>query len=98
MISRRQVLKGFAAGTATLAISKIADAMSQTPSEPGHDGGHVQHSFVSPEEAIARLKKGNQRYISMNRLSNPGVGPKTRKALTEGGGLMPPFLAARILG
>lgn len=84
MISRRQVLKGFAAGTAALAISKIAGAMSRAPSEPGHDGGHVQHSVVSPEEAIARLKKGNQRYVSMNRLSDPGVGPKARKALTEG--------------
>jgi carbonic anhydrase len=39
---------------------------------------------VSPDEAIARLRKGNERYVSMNRLSDPGVGPEARLPLTKG--------------
>jgi len=80
MISRRQVLKGLAAGTAALAISKIAGAGARAPSEPPP----MEHAVVAPEEAIARLRKGNHRYVAMKRLSDPGVGPKFRKALTEG--------------
>lgn len=80
MISRREVLKGFAAGTAAFALSNLPGS---TAWASGH-GGHGEAKVVSPEEAIARLKKGNQRYVSMNRLSDPGVGPEARKPLTKG--------------
>ena len=86
MISRRDVLKGFAAGTAAFALSNL----SGLPGPPGStawasgEGGHGEAKVVSPQEAIARLKKGNQRYVSMNRLSDPGVGPEARMPLTKG--------------
>jgi carbonic anhydrase len=80
MISRREVLKGFAAGTAAFALSNLPGS---TAWASGH-GGHGEAKVVSPQEAIARLKKGNQRYVSMNRLSDPGVGPEARKPLTKG--------------
>ena len=80
MISRREVLKGFAAGTAAFALSNLpgSTAWASGPS------GHGEAKVVSPQEAIARLKKGNQRFVSMNRLSDPGVGPEDRKPLTKG--------------
>lgn len=40
--------------------------------------------IVSPDEAIALLKKGNERYVEMNRLPDPGVGPSARQPLTKG--------------
>ena len=80
MLSRREVLKGFAAGTAAFALSNLpgSTAWASGPS------GHGEAKVVSPKEAIARLKKGNQRFVSMNRLSDPGVGPEDRKPLTKG--------------
>ncbi len=39
---------------------------------------------IPPDNAIARLKEGNRRYVTMQRLSDPGVGPNARKVLTEG--------------
>ncbi|MCK4487555.1 MAG: twin-arginine translocation signal domain-containing protein [Desulfobacterales bacterium] len=80
MISRRDVLKGVAMGTAALAISKLPGPTAWA-SEPG---GHGEEKVVLPQEAIARLRKGNQRYVSMNRLSDPGVGPDARTPLTKG--------------
>ncbi|HID30047.1 MAG TPA: twin-arginine translocation signal domain-containing protein [Desulfobacterales bacterium] len=80
MMSRRDVLKGVAVGTAAFAISKLPGATA-IASEPE---GHGEKKVVSPQEAIARLSKGNQRYVSMNRLSDPGVGPDARAPLTEG--------------
>ena len=56
MISRREVLKGFAAGTAAFALSNLPGS---TAWASGH-GGHGEAKVVSPQEAIARLKKGNQ--------------------------------------
>jgi carbonic anhydrase len=80
MISRREVLKGFAAGTAAFALSNLPGSTAWASSP----GGHGEAKVVLPQEAIARLKKGNQRYVSMNRLSDPGVGPEARKPLTKG--------------
>ena len=86
MISRRDVLKGFAAGTAAFALTNLPGL----PGLPGstawasEHGGHGEAKVVSPQEAIARLKKGNQRYVSMNRLPDPGVGPEVRMPLTKG--------------
>ena len=80
MISRRDVLKGVAAGAAALAVSKLPGPMALAS---GH-GGHGEEKVVLPQEAIARLRKGNQRYVSMNRLSDPGVGPDARAPLTKG--------------
>lgn len=80
MISRREVLKGVVAGTAAFALSKVTGPMAWAS---GH-GGHGEGKVVSPQEAIARLRTGNQRYVSMNRLSDPGVGPKAREPLTKG--------------
>ncbi len=83
MISRRDVLKGFAAGTAAFALSNLPGLSGSTAWASGH-GGHGEAKVVSPQEAIARLKKGNQRYVSMNRLPDPGVGPEVRMPLTKG--------------
>jgi len=87
MISRRDVIKGFAAGTAAFALSNLPSFHGSTAWASGH-GGHGEAKgeakVVSPEEAIARLKKGNQRYVSMNRLPDPGGGPEARKPLTKG--------------
>ena len=83
MISRRDVIKGFAAGTAAFALSNLPGFHGSTAWASG-PGGHSEAKVVSQEEAIARLKKGNERYVSMNRLSDPGVGPEARKPLTKG--------------
>ena len=80
MMSRRDVLKGVAAGTAAFAISKLPGATAIA----SESGGHGEEKIVSPQEAIARLSKGNKRYVSMNRLSDPGVGPDARAPLTKG--------------
>ncbi len=39
---------------------------------------------VPPQEAVARLRQGNLRYVTMNRRRDPGVGPEARGTLTEG--------------
>ena len=80
MISRREVLKSVAAGTAAFALSKLPGPIAWAAPPGRHGEGKV----VSPQEAIARLRKGNQRYVSMNRLSDPGVGPDARRPLTKG--------------
>jgi len=80
MISRREVLKTVAAGTAAFALSKLPVSAARAAEHASHGEGKV----VSPQEAIARLTKGNQRYVSMNRLSDPGVGPDAREPLTKG--------------
>jgi hypothetical protein len=54
MISRRDVLKGVAAGTAAFALSKLTGPMAWASGPAGHGEAKV----VSPQEAIARLKKG----------------------------------------
>ncbi len=80
MITRRQLLKGFTIGTAGLMLSRV-EGLNVFASEEHHGSGHI---LVSPDEAIARLKEGNARYVSMKRLSDPGVGPEARKPLTKG--------------
>ncbi|CAD7781146.1 Carbonic anhydrase [Candidatus Methanoperedenaceae archaeon GB50] len=76
----RQLLKGFTIGTAGLMLSRV-EGLNVFASEEHHGSGHI---LVSPDEAIARLKEGNARYVSMKRLSDPGVGPEARKPLTKG--------------
>ncbi|MCP4352305.1 MAG: twin-arginine translocation signal domain-containing protein [Desulfobacterales bacterium] len=78
MISRREALKGIAATTAGFALSSFTSPMAQA------DQGKIEEKSISPKDAIARLKKGNNRYATMKRLPDPGVGPDARKALTEG--------------
>jgi carbonic anhydrase len=80
MISRREVLKGVAAGTAAFALSRLPGATAWA----AEGGGHGKGKVVSPQEAIALLRKGNQRYVSMKRLPDPGVGPDAREPLTKG--------------
>ncbi|MDY6953603.1 MAG: carbonic anhydrase [Thermodesulfobacteriota bacterium] len=80
MISRRQMLKGVAAGTAALALSKFPGAIAQASG----GGGHGAQKAMAPDEAMALLKKGNERYVSMKRMADPGVGPKNREPLTKG--------------
>ncbi|MDY6987702.1 MAG: carbonic anhydrase [Thermodesulfobacteriota bacterium] len=80
MISRRQMLKGVAAGTAALALSKLPGSTALASGGSGHGA----QKTVSPNEAIALLKKGNARYASMKRVADPGVGPKNREPLTKG--------------
>jgi carbonic anhydrase len=82
MISRREVLKGVAAGAAAFALSRLPGATVWAAEGGGH--GEGEGKAVSPEEGIARLKEGNQRYVSMNRLPDPGVGPAAREPLTKG--------------
>jgi len=80
MISRRQMLKGVAAGTAALALSKLPGSAALASGGSGHGA----QKAISPKEAIALLKEGNGRYVSMKRLADPGVGPKNREPLTKG--------------
>ncbi|CAN2040706.1 carbonic anhydrase [Candidatus Magnetomoraceae bacterium gMMP-15] len=83
MISRREVLKGFAASTVGLALSGfgVAAAASSKHEKAVH---HDTSDIVSPKEAIALLRAGNKRYAAMKRLSDPGVGPDARKPLING--------------
>lgn len=83
MISRRALLKGFGAAAVGLAVSRV-DGMFSWAAEAGGQGRHGAEKLVSPEEAIKRLKAGNERFVSMTRLSDPGVGPKVREKLTKG--------------
>jgi carbonic anhydrase len=86
MISRRSVLKGFATGAAALALSRVDGKFAFASEEhgSGEQKGHGEHEIVPPYEAITLLSEGNERYVSMNRLSDPGVGPAARKPLTKG--------------
>ncbi len=43
-----------------------------------------QNESIPWQEALQRLKDGNQRYVSMTRLSDPGVCHYTRKLLCKG--------------
>jgi carbonic anhydrase len=43
-----------------------------------------QNEAISWQEALQRLKDGNQRYVSMTRLPDPGVCHYTRKLLCKG--------------
>jgi len=54
-----------------------------TPGENEHENTG-ESKMVSPDEAIDRLKKGNERFVEMQRLSDPGVGPRARQPLTKG--------------
>jgi carbonic anhydrase len=83
MISRRELLKGFGAAAVGLAVSRV-DGMLSWAAEAGGHGHHGAEKLVSPEEAIKRLKAGNERFVSMKRLADPGVGPKVREELTMG--------------
>ncbi|MDI6790739.1 MAG: carbonic anhydrase [Thermodesulfobacteriota bacterium] len=83
MISRRELLKGFGAATVALAASRVDGRLAWAAEAGGH-GHHGAEKLVSPEEAIKRLKAGNERFVSMKRLSDPGVGPKVRGKLTKG--------------
>ena len=77
MLSRREMLTGVAAAGAGLMISsKRANAAPAAK--------HAERAVVPPDEAIALLRKGNKRYVSMQRLANPGVGPDARRPLTRG--------------
>lgn len=80
MLSRRDMLKGLTAAGTGLVLSNLS---APTAEAAGH-GGHGKDGTVSPEEAIARLTKGNERYVSMDRLPDPGVGPSARAPLTKG--------------
>lgn len=40
--------------------------------------------IVSPQEALQLLKEGNQRFVTMHRLADPGVNPEIRGLLTQG--------------
>jgi carbonic anhydrase len=85
MISRRSVLKGLATGAAALALSRVEGKFAFASEHgSGEQKGHGEHEIVPPYEAITLLREGNERYASMNRLADPGVGPAARKPLTEG--------------
>ena len=79
MISRRTFLKGVAAGATALAVGS-GDVLVARASGHGHGG----HKVIPPDEAISLLRKGNERYASMHRLPDPGVGPAARQPLTKG--------------
>ncbi len=80
MISRREALKGIAATTAGFALSSITSPIAQASGKQDK----IEEKSISPKDAIARLRKGNDRYATMKRLPDPGVGPDARKALAEG--------------
>lgn len=84
MLSRRELLKGFGAAAVGLAVSRVDGMLSWAAEEGGGHGHPGAEKLVSPVEAIKRLKAGNERFVSMKRLSDPGVGPKVRKELTQG--------------
>ncbi|MEW6067013.1 MAG: carbonic anhydrase [Nitrospirota bacterium] len=78
MLSRRELLKGFGVMAVALATSQVKDMLAWA-------GGHGESKkLVSPDEAIKLLKEGNERFISMKRKSDPGVGPEIRQTLTMG--------------
>ena len=80
MVSRREALKGIVATTAGIALSNFTTPMAWAS---GHEG-HGKSEIVSPKDAISKLRKGNERYATMKRLSDPGVGPDARKPLLKG--------------
>jgi carbonic anhydrase len=93
MVSRRDVIKGLVATGAGLLITACDRTPAKKPhakkgvhaakeAQAGH--GHDAAKIVAPKDAIALLEKGNERYVTMQRLSDPGVGPAARKPLTEG--------------
>ncbi len=53
-------------------------------SAPNEHENVGESKIVSPDEAIDRLKKGNERFVEMQRLPDPGVGPNARQPLTKG--------------
>ena len=77
MLSRREMLTGVAAAGAGLVLSS-------RKASAAHAATHAKRAIVPPDEAIALLRKGNRRYVSMQRLANPGVGPDARSPLTRG--------------
>jgi carbonic anhydrase len=78
---RRDVLKKMAVGTATatLAISGLT-----TSTALAGNAHHSNSKEISPDEAIKLLRVGNERYATMQRQGDPGVGPKARSPLTQG--------------
>jgi carbonic anhydrase len=48
------------------------------------EDGNRSLEVVCPEECIVRLRKGNERFVRMNRLPDPGVSFDTRKSLLGG--------------
>jgi len=79
MVSRRKFMKGVMASAAALALYQ-GNGINALASGHGHGG----HSVVAPDEAISLLRKGNERYASMHRMADPGVGPAARKPLLNG--------------
>lgn len=87
MISRRDAIRGLVVTTAGLLVA----ACDRTPAKKSHakaekhvSHGHGEAKVITPKDAIELLKKGNERYVTMNRLADPGVGPGAREPLTNG--------------
>lgn len=82
MVSRRELLKGIGLASVGVALSSI-DSMLAWAGH-GAEHGHGDLKTVPPDEAIKLLRAGNQRYTTMKRKADPGVGPKERAHLTKG--------------
>lgn len=70
-LSRRHVLGGLAAGLASIASSAV---FAQTPPKP--------ENVISPDEALTRLLRGNERYLQGRTI--PDSFPALRDALARG--------------
>jgi hypothetical protein len=80
-ISRRYLLKGMAFSTVSFMLSNLrgiaAFALEKRHSES-------KAVIISSDKALGLLREGNRRYVSMKRLSDPGVGPIVRQNLVDG--------------
>ncbi len=89
MISRRDAIKGLVVTTAGFLITSCDRTPAKKPHgktehKGAHGSGHGDSPVVAPKDAIALLRKGNDRYVTMQRLADPGVGPAAREPLTKG--------------
>ena len=80
MISRRKALERImATGAGVTAAGYVLPG-----ARAGDRAGSGESKIAPPQDALARLREGNVRYLEMKRSPRPDVGPDARRSLTKG--------------